>query len=90
MDPVEQVHIFGLTNIHVFEPNNNLIRLFSLIFNYAKLRIMRKYKDLKGINKDCNKCVIIYCHIVSAVLNYINIIQHDNQAQSLVLQGMRA
>ena len=35
MGVVEQVHIFGLTNIHTFEENNSLIWLFSLIFNYA-------------------------------------------------------
>ena len=37
MDPVEQVHIFGPTNIHTFGPNDSLIRLFSLMLNYAKL-----------------------------------------------------
>ena len=31
MDLVEQAYIFGLSNIHTFEPNT-LIRLFSLIF----------------------------------------------------------
>ena len=31
MDLVEQVHIHGFTNIHTFEPNISLIRLFSLI-----------------------------------------------------------
>ena len=38
MDFVEQVHIFGFSNIHTFEPNISIIRLFSLIFNYAKPR----------------------------------------------------
>ena len=32
-DLVEQVHIFGLSNIHTLEPNINLIRLFSPMFN---------------------------------------------------------
>ena len=36
MDLVEQVHTFGLSNIHILEPNISLIRLFSPIFNYAK------------------------------------------------------
>ena len=36
MDLVEQVHIFGLANIHTFGPNIKLIRLFTLMFNYAK------------------------------------------------------
>ena len=40
MDLVEHVPIFGLSNIHTFEPNISLIRLFSLIFNYAKVRII--------------------------------------------------
>ena len=39
MDLVDQVHIFGLSNIHTFERNISLIRLFSLIFNFAKPRI---------------------------------------------------
>ena len=39
MDLVEQGHVFGLTNIHTFEPNINLIRLFSLIFKHAKTPI---------------------------------------------------
>ena len=38
MDLVEQVHIFGLTNIH----NISLMRLFSQMLNYAKPRIMKK------------------------------------------------
>ena len=40
MDFVEQVHIFGLTNIHTFGPKISLIRIFSLIFNYAKPRMI--------------------------------------------------
>ena len=39
IDLVEQVHIFGLSNIHTFKSNISLIRLFSLIFNYAKPRL---------------------------------------------------
>ena len=45
MDLVEQVHIFGLSNIHTFEPNISLIRPFSLILNYAKPRLA----DLAGV-----------------------------------------
>ena len=33
------VHVFGFTNIHTFELNISLIRLFSLIFNHAKPRL---------------------------------------------------
>ena len=40
MDFIEQVHIFGLSNIHTFEPNISP-RLFSLIFNYAKFRLLQ-------------------------------------------------
>ena len=40
MDLVEQVCIFGLSNIHTFEPNISVIRLFSLMLNYAKLRLL--------------------------------------------------
>ena len=36
MNLVEQVYIFGLSNIHTYKSNISLIRLFSLIFNYAK------------------------------------------------------
>ena len=39
LDFVEQVHIFGLSNIHIYGSNISLIRLFSLIFNYAKPRL---------------------------------------------------
>ena len=41
MDLVEQVHIFGLSNIHTEGSNSSLIRLFSLIFNYAKPRLIQ-------------------------------------------------
>ena len=36
MDLVEQVHIFGLSNIHTYGSNISLIRLFSLIFNFVE------------------------------------------------------
>ena len=39
MDHVERVHVLGLSNIHSFVHNISLIRLFSLIFNYAKTPI---------------------------------------------------
>ena len=42
MGLVEQVHIFGLSNIHTSEPNISLNRVFSLIFNYAKSRFFQK------------------------------------------------
>ena len=40
LDLVELIHIFGLTNIHTFGPKTSLIRLFSLMFNYAKPRLL--------------------------------------------------
>ena len=40
MDIVEQMHVFGFTNIHTFEPNISLTRLFGLFFNYAKTPII--------------------------------------------------
>ena len=43
MGIVEQVHIFGFTNIHTFGPNISLIKLFSLILNYAKPRLLDLY-----------------------------------------------
>ena len=43
MELVEQVHVFGFTNIHTFEPNSSLIRLFSLIFNYANPWIFNRW-----------------------------------------------
>ena len=48
MDLVEQVHIFGLANIHTFEPNINLIRLFTLMFNYAKARLTIQTWNMHG------------------------------------------
>ena len=41
MDLVEQIHIFGLSNILTFETNISLIGLFRLIFNNAKPQMMR-------------------------------------------------
>ena len=40
MDLVEQVHIFGLSDIHTFEPNTSLIRLFHLIFKTPNLDLL--------------------------------------------------
>ena len=55
MDLVEQVHIFGLSNINSFERNITLIGLFSLIFNYAKPRLIFFYDSKefqKGVRDD--------------------------------------
>ena len=49
MDLVEQVHIFGLANIHTFGPNINLIRLFTLMFNYANPRLTIQTWNMHGI-----------------------------------------
>ena len=43
MDLVEQVHIFGFSNIHTFGPN---IGLNSLMLNYAKHRMSNLKKDI--------------------------------------------
>ena len=37
---VEQIHIFGLTDIHTFGSIMSLIRPFSLMLNYAKPRML--------------------------------------------------
>ena len=39
MDHVEQVNIFGLSNIHTFETNVSLSRIFIQIFNHTKIPI---------------------------------------------------
>ena len=52
MDLVEQVHNFGLTNIHAFGPIINLIRLFSLMLNCAKPRIFTKFYGGKAIRSN--------------------------------------
>ena len=49
MDLVEQVHIFGLTNIHTFGPNISLIRRFSLMLNYAKPRLTIYFIFMGGL-----------------------------------------
>ena len=43
MDLVEQVHNFGLSNIHTYGSNISLIRLLSLIFNYAKPQLLIEF-----------------------------------------------
>ena len=48
MDPVEQFHNFGLTNIHTFGPNISQIGLFSLRLNYAKPRMMTNCKQRRS------------------------------------------
>ena len=39
MDHTGQVHIFDFSSIHTFELNISLIKLFSLIFKFAKPQI---------------------------------------------------
>ena len=41
MNLVEQVRNLGLPNIHIFDPNISLIRLFSLILKNAKLSVIK-------------------------------------------------
>ena len=52
MDLVEQVHTFGLTNIHTFGPNFSLIKLFSLMLNYAKPQL----RILHGSDQNATTC----------------------------------
>ena len=40
MDLFNNVHIFEPMKVHTFEPNIRLIRLFSLMLNYAKARLV--------------------------------------------------
>ena len=49
MGLVEQVHIFGLTNIHAFGPIISLIRLFSLMLNYVKPRMLNKREERMAV-----------------------------------------
>ena len=60
MDLFNKVHVFEPMKVHTFEPNIRLIRLFSLMFNYAKPRMCcetfsvifnRKFSLLKVDNK---------------------------------------
>ena len=39
MDLVDEVHIFGVTNSHTFGANISLIKLFSLMLNFANPRL---------------------------------------------------
>ena len=50
MDLLEHVHTFGLTNIHNFGPNISLIRLFSLMLNYAKPQILSNKIHLNALS----------------------------------------
>ena len=54
MDLVEQIHIFDLINIHTFGPDISLIRLFSLMLNYAKPQLIwdTRFLSNKKINKN--------------------------------------
>ena len=42
MDLFNKVHIFEPMKVHTFGPNIRLIRLFSLMLNYAKPRVFSK------------------------------------------------
>ena len=45
-------HIFGLTNIHTFEPNIRLIRLFSPILNYYTTQLPHKIPTLSPVSQE--------------------------------------
>ena len=62
MDIVEQFHIFGLTNVHTFGTYISKIRLFSLMLNYAKPRVI-----------DSNPKGNFYCNIYHYNTNVVRI-----------------
>ena len=72
MDLVEQVHIFGLSNIHTFEPNISLIKLV-LIFNYAKPRLFPNFKNKNSIQL-LNRFLLIYfrCSLISECFGFFS------------------
>ena len=53
MDLVGQVHIFGLTNIHTFGPNISPSRLFSLMLDYAKPRLLALTVIIFLVREEC-------------------------------------
>ena len=59
-DLLEQVHIFGLSNIHTYGSNTSLIRLFSLIFNYAKPRMLKQYISMQRRIYDDHNTVQVF------------------------------
>ena len=52
MDLIEEVHIFGLSDINNFELNITLIRLFSLIINCAKPRMLQDLYPVRQTEKE--------------------------------------
>ena len=79
MDLVGQVHIFSLTNIHTFGPNICLIRLFSLMLNYAKPRL---------INNICIDNIFLYhedyyVHINELPIEYLSLLFWLNKIMKL-------
>ena len=54
MDLAQQVHIFGISITHIYEPNITPIRLFSLIFNYANLDFYNKYNLYEASTLNAN------------------------------------
>ena len=48
MDPFNKVHISEPMKVHTYEPNISLMRLFSLMLNYAK---PRKYSNAVFVEK---------------------------------------
>ena len=61
MDLFQQVHSFGLTNIHTFGPIITLIRLFSAMLNFAKSLLSALTKS-KGF-------VLVIPHITVMITN---------------------
>ena len=84
MDLAEQVHIFGLTNIHTFGPNISLIRLFSLMLNYAKPRMMSFTVSEILEHHRTTPVSLFHCKIVSPGWGKVK-----RNLQSVVKQGIR-
>ena len=71
MDLVEQVHFFGLSNIHTYGSNISLISLFSLMLNYAKPRKFMTFMRTATRYFYCENILLACYHIgqIHAVLD---------------------
>ena len=61
MDQFHKAHVFEPMKIHTFGPNIRLIRLFSLMLNYAKPRLL-------NLNKGTDKKLIYHYLIYKFVI----------------------
>ena len=58
MDLSNKIHIFEPMKVHIYEPNIRLIRLFSLMLNYAKPRMLhiKTIPSIYGNGKQMKEC----------------------------------